>query len=581
MNPTQLDMSVLPVQTLGAMVKRTVDRYGSKVSHMLPVKGGYESLTYDQVFERIFQVARSLSSLGVKRGDRLVILGETGFDWAVVDWAAQTLGIVTVPIYPTLPADQAQFIAEDCGAVVAVCGDATLAGKLAGIDTVLFHSTVGWRSLADPVEGTSLTREAWLDEISKGDGQDIATIIYTSGTTGNPKGVMLRHESFVSLSHAIEETVPIYHSDVFLSWLPLSHVFERYAGHCLPMYLGATVAYSASVTTLSNDMLKVNPTVVLCVPRFLDSVRSRIVDTVRKKGGIEEKLFDLALSQGLARQQGKFAPLAGILDKVVGSKIRARLGSRLRFLVSGGAALPPQITNFYLAFGITVLQGYGLTETTAASALNMPDDNDPETVGPLIRGVEGKIAADGEILLRGPAVMAGYYNLPAETAAAIDAEGWFHTGDIGEFVGDKLKITDRKKDLLVLGNGKNVAPQPIENKLKESEYISEAVLLGDGMEHCAALIVPDFDHVKTWLSSRGSEIVEPMEMVELFEVKDLIAQEVKRANQQLADFERVKRHALLGKAFSVDDGELTPSLKVKRRVVKERYSDEISRLTKG
>ncbi len=567
-------------QTMGAMVRRTVLNHGGKVSHMIPEKGGFTSLSYSEIYDRIFDVARGLWFLGLRRGDRLVILGDTCLDWALVDWAAQTLGIVTVPIYPTLPKDQAQYIASDCGAKVAICEDDKQAQKLSGMKVVCFNHSGEFEGLTNLAEDSELTRDLWDAEIDLGSGTDLATIIYTSGTTGNPKGVMLRHESFVSLSESIERTVPIYHTDIFLSWLPLSHVFERYAGHVLPMYLGATVAYAGSVTTLASDMQKVNPTVVLCVPRFLDSVRTRIVDSVRKKGGVSEKLFELALAQGMAKQQGKFAPLAGILDKVVGSKIRDRMGTGLRFFVSGGAALPPAVTEFYLAFGICVLQGYGLTETTAASALNMPDTNDPTTVGPLLDGVEGKIAPDGEILLRGKAIMAGYYNLPEDTAACIDSEGWFHTGDIGEFKGDKLRITDRKKDILVLGNGKNVAPQQIENKLKESPFIGEVVLLGDGMDACAALIVPEVERVSAFLADKGILNVSLVEMIEMDEVKTLINQEIKKANSQLADYERVKRHILIGKAFSVEDGELTPSLKVKRKVVKEKYSAEISRLTK-
>lgn len=567
-------------ETMGAMVRRTVQLHGGKVSHMIPSKGGYTSLTYAEVYDQIYEYAKVLWSLGLRRGDRLVIVGDTCFEWALTDWAAQTLGVVTVPIYPTLPADQANYIALDCGAKFAVCEDTKQAQKLPELRSVCFSKSNEIDGILDVPITDELTREQWDDEIGKGSGQDLATIIYTSGTTGNPKGAMLRHESFVSLSDSIERTVPIYHTDVFLSWLPLSHVFERYAGHVLPMYLGATVAYAGSVTTLASDMQKVNPSVVLCVPRFLDSVRARIVDSVRKKGGISEKLFDLALSQGLKKYRGGVAPLAGILDKVVGAKIRARMGDRFRFFVSGGAALPPAVTEFYLAFGICVLQGYGLTETTAASALNMPDTNDPTTVGPLIDGVEGKIAPDGEILLRGKAIMAGYYNLPEETAACIDSEGWFHTGDIGEFKGDKLKITDRKKDLLVLGNGKNVAPQPVENRLKESEYIGEVLLLGDGMDACAALIVPDYERVSAYLATTGQNAESLSAMVEMDEVKQLIAAEIKRANAQLADFERVKRHILIGKAFSVEDGELTPSLKVKRKVVKEKYAEQISKLSK-
>jgi long-chain acyl-CoA synthetase len=317
------------------------------------------------------------------------------------------------------------------------------------------------------------------------------------------------------------------------------------------------------------------------VPRFFENFRQRIVDNAQKETTLKRRLFELALSQGAKRSLGKFAPLSGITDKLVGSRIRSRTGGRMRFFVSGGAALSPQVTEFYSAFGLTILQGYGLTETTAATCLNRYEDNRPWTVGPPIEAVEVKTAEDGEILVRGTAVMKGYHRLPEATAEAIDAEGWFHTGDIGEFDGPNLKITDRKKDIIVLGNGKNVAPQKIEAKLVESEFVSEAVLFGDGMEYVCALIVPNFDRLRPWLLERGHHESDPTEAVALEDVKALFKEEVVRANKTLADFEKVKRHCLLGTVFSVETGELTPSLKVKRRFVREKYASELASLMRS
>lgn len=562
-------------RNMGEMAWRTVKKFPQRVSHMVPHKGEYRNVTFTEFWEQVFTYAKALHSFGLRRGDRVVILGETCFEWAVTDWAAQTLGLVSVPIYPTLPPDQSQYILEDCGAKVAVCLDAKMASKLTGVPTPLLRPAAGEEGLTDHAGKSDLTREAWEAQISDGSPEDLATFIYTSGTTGQPKGAMLTHGNFTKLAEVVRQDLDVSENDVFFSFLPLSHVFERFAGHALTMSLGATVAYAGSLVSLASDVAKARPTVIVGVPRFLENMRGRIVENVRKQGGIKEKLFDAALAQGLKKYRGEAAPFYGLLDKLVGSKIRERLGGRVRFIASGGAALAPHVSEFYIAFGLNVLQGYGLTETTAASNINRPGQNDPETVGPPFRGIEQMIAPDGEILIRGFSVMKGYYNLPEETKNAIDADGWFHTGDIGEFKNGKLKITDRKKDLLVLGNGKNVAPQPVENRLKESEFIQEAVLLGDGMEYCCALVVPDFERLKGWLSAQGITETDSEKVIQLDVVKAQIKSEIDKINKQLADFEKVKKHVLVGRAFSIDGGELTPSLKVRRKVVKEKYADEI------
>lgn len=565
--------------SLGDMFRRTVKAYGTKVALMIPGgKGEYSELTYNQMFEQVFLYARALDGLGLKRGDRISLMAESCSEWALTDWAAQTLGIITIPIYPTLPPDQAQYIAKDSQSRLAVTLDKRLSDKLSDLSefpTYCLRPGPGEPSLLAQADKSKLSKEEWNRRIDAIALDDFATFIYTSGTTGNPKGAMLTHRNFVSLCVAILDTLPIDNRDTFLSFLPLSHVFERFAGHVLPVGVGATIGYAGSLASLASDMQKVRPTVMLCVPRFLESTRAKVIEGVEKMPPLRQKLFHWTLSQGAKRARGEFAPFAGILDKLVGAKIRDKMGGRINLLVSGGAALAPHVSEFYLAFRFNILQGYGLTETTAATCVNPPADNRPWTVGPAIRGVELEIAGDGEILIRGDSVMKGYYNLPEETAKAIDSEGWFHTGDIGEIENGYLKITDRKKDLLVLGNGKNVAPQPIENKLKESEYINEAVLLGDGQEYCSALIVPEFDRIKAFLKEQGINETDPEKMIAHDSVKALIKGEVDKANKTLADFERAKRHAMIPKPFTVDDGELTPSLKVRKKVVKEIYADII------
>ncbi len=562
-------------ESLAAQMLESIRVWPNKVSHMVPEGKEFREITFAEFGTRVFEAARSLHALGVRKGDRLAIIGETAFDWAIVDWACQSLGVVSVPIYPTLPADQTQYILDDAGCKIAICSSDKMIEKVERIPCYLWD---GPGSYLDHGSESTLDQAQWHELIASIGSDELATLIYTSGTTGNPKGVMLNHRNFLFLNENIQRSLPVDENDVFLSWLPISHVFERYAGHVLPVSIGATIAYSSSIATIAADMQYVRPTIFLAVPRFLDSLRSKILDGVAKQPAVKQRLFRLAASQNLRRARGGIAPLAGVLDKIVLQKIRQRTGGRIRYLVSGGAALPKHVSDFFLAMGFTILQGYGLTETTAATSLNRPDDNRPHTVGPPVENVEIAIAPDGEILQRGPSVMMGYYNLPDETREAIDEDGWFHTGDIGELEGKHIKITDRKKDLLVLGNGKNVAPQPIENALKESMYIGEAVLLGDGMEHCAALIVPDFERVSKWLGDQGITESEPSAIAVRPDVQTLIRGEVEKTNKKLADYERIRRHVIVPKAFSVDDGELTPSMKVRRKIVKEKYHDLVEGL---
>ena len=451
---------IAEARSLGDSLRRSCEKYAGRAAILYPEKKEFRTLTYAQLWAETVQHARAVDALGVKKGDCLCIIGETCKQWAVLDWACQCLGVVTVPIYPTLPADQAQYIVQDCGAKVVVCSDDSHVKKVADLPGVC---ALTWSALqekrGDLTEGDLIGR---IEEVKR---EETATIIYTSGTTGSPKGAELTHANFILLSAGIQDAFPVDENDRFFVFLPLAHVFARYVGHALPVAIGASTVFAGSVASIAGDLLKTRPTIVLCVPRFLESMRARVIDGVEKGKTLGKRLFYWALGQGVMRYRKRPAPLHGLLDRIVGKKLRDKIGGSVRFFVSGGAALPTNINEFYNAFHLNVLQGYGLTETTAASCINRPWDNRPETVGPPLAGVEAKIAADGEILLRGVSVMKGYHNLPQDTAGAIDADGWFHTGDIGEFDDGHLKITDRMKDLLVLVNGKNVAPLMVENKL--------------------------------------------------------------------------------------------------------------------
>ena len=562
----------MEAKSLGDMLRRTANRLPDKTAMLVPDKHGFAEIRYRELLETVRSYAGALRGLGIDRGDHVVILSENCAEWAYADWACLSLGAVVVPIYPTLLAEQAAYIVRDSRAKLVIAGSPEQRAKAQGIEGVETILLKGEDSLEQRSKsgGDPIDVQAWNDEIDQTTAEDLSTIIYTSGTTGIPKGAMLPHRAFIHVVECAQAQLPLNEHDTFLTFLPMSHVYERVAGQTLPICLGATIAYSKNLASLAGDMLKVKPTVLLCVPRFLQAFRDKVTDAVEKSPPLRQKLFALALLQGIKRAGGGFAPLAGLLDKIVMSKIRERLGGRMRFFVSGGAALPKHVAEFFIGAGLTVLQGYGLTETTGGTCVNHPDRNKYWTVGESL-GMDLKIASDGEILVKGPALMTGYYNLPEETAIAIDADGWFHTGDIGDFEGENLKITDRKKDLIVLGNGKNVAPQPIESKLTASPYIAEAVVLGDGLDHCVALIVPNFEVVWAYL-----KLPENTPLSKNEQARALIKREVDQTNKTVSNFEMVKKHTIVDSPFTIESGELTPTLKVKRKVVKEKFANLIS-----
>lgn len=557
----------MDARSLGDALRHSCRTWPDKVAMMCPEGQGFGEVTYRQLEELVRSYCTSLKEWGLERGQRLALQSENCMEWSLVDWACRSLGIVLVPIYPTLPADQTQYIVQDAQCAAIICSTPEQLEKVAALP-------LPKRLLSEMKGRDPMPASQWEAEIDKAGPEDVTTFIYTSGTTGNPKGAMLPHRAILHVTKFVDENLPLNHDDTFLTFLPMSHVFERVAGQALPIYMGATVAYAKSLASLANDLVTIQPTILLCVPRFLEATMDRILDGVKKQKPIQQMLFRWALDQGSKKVEGKFAPFAGILDSLVGAKIRARTGGKIRFFVSGGAALPPHVAKFYMAFGLTVLQGWGLTETAAGTCLNWPERNKYWTVGEPM-GMEVRIAEDGEILTRGPGLMLGYWNLPEETAEAIDAEGWFHTGDIGEFEGASLKITDRKKDILVLANGKNIAPQKIENLLKESPLIQEAVLFGDGHEFVYGLVIPNIERLRTALGVSGGS---DDEVVSRPEAKAAVKAEVDKVNKTLADFEKVKKHTLLATQFTIESGELTPSLKVRRKVVQAKYADRLKEL---
>ncbi|RMG38607.1 MAG: long-chain fatty acid--CoA ligase, partial [Methanobacteriota archaeon] len=417
---------------------------------------------------------------------------------------------------------------------------------------------------------------------------DLATIIYTSGTTGEPKGVMLTHGNFLSNIEGSIRALPVNNTDTFLSFLPLSHVFERMVGHFLANYVSATIAYAESIETVPQNLIEVRPTLMASVPRLFEKIYARIVESVEEGSGLKKKLFYWAIGVGreVTTYKQKRQPLPGglklkfgIANKLVFSKLKERVGGRIRFFVSGGAPLSKEIGEFFTAAGLLILEGYGLTETSPVISVNRLEKFKFGSVGIPLDNVEVKIAEDGEILTRGPHVMKGYYKKEAETKEAIDSDGWFHTGDIGIIDEEGfLIITDRKKNIIVTAGGKNVAPQKIENLLVTTRYIEQAMVIGDKRKFCSALIVPSFETLEKFAAEQGISFNSHKELCEHPKVKELIQQEIENVNKELASYETVKKFILLDQPFSIESGELTPSLKVKRKIVEQNYKEQIDAL---
>jgi long-chain acyl-CoA synthetase len=582
----------MAVDTLSKAFWRSVEQQGEKPALLVKREKQYRPITYTELGRRVYALARALHELGVRKGDRVAILAENCPEWAITDWATLCLGAITVPIYPTLTAPQVGEILRDSEPKALVVSDkkqrrkACEAVEGTGLNPQMIciepdssSETPNFEQMLN--QPGTLTESALRALVEASQPEDIVTFIYTSGTTGEPKGAMLTHHNLITNIEAVLELIDWRPDDVFLSFLPLSHVFERMGGHFLPIYAGLTIAYAESLFTLATDMVEVKPTMMLGVPRFYASVMDRILASVRQMPPLRQKLFYRMLEVGTVYAQcwreGRRAPLGvrlqhAVLDKLVASKIRERVGGRLRYFISGGAALPKEVAEFFHAFGILIIEGYGLTETSPVLTVNPPRAPRFGSVGKPIRGVEIKIAEDGEILARGPNIMLGYYKKPEATAAAIDPDGWFHTGDVGHIDADGyLYITDRKKDILVLANGKNVAPQPIENLLKQSELVQEAVVYGDGMSAPVALIVPNIDALRAFAKQEGIE-ADGDALLNHDAIQRRFRQELERVNRELADFQRIKGFRLISKPFSIETGELTPTLKVKRRVVAEKYA---------
>jgi long-chain acyl-CoA synthetase len=577
-----------------------VDRYANPKAQISKTANGWESISAGEMLRRVAGLSKALGELGIKTGDRVGIFAPNCAEWHVADFAITGLGAASVPVYFNESVDRLTYILNDSGARIVITKGEAQARKIAearermpGLEHVI--------SVAPPsdLQGEILRYETLIATAGDADiaeyrrrakevsGDQLATIIYTSGTTGEPKGVMLNHSNLSSNAIESLKEYVFLPDDVSLEFLPLAHVYERTVGYGY-LSRGVSVAYLEQIEAVAQALLEVHPTMTAAVPRFFEKMYANILEKGHHEKGLKRKIFDWALQvaqesvpwRAYGKKAGSGLQLRwSIADRLVFSKIRAGLGGRIRTFCSGGAPLAPELAEFFWSLNVPVYQGYGLTETSPVVTANLPTANKVGTVGRPIPHVEVRIAEDGEILVKGPNVMQGYYRKPAETREVLSEDGWFRTGDIGKLDGDGyLIITDRKKELLKTAAGKFVAPAPIENMLKSCPYITNAIVVGDKRKFVSVLIVLNFTTIEAEAKRQGRDFATHSQMLADPWVRDLISHEVERLTASLAQYEKPKRFALLEQDFTYASGELTYTLKMKRRVIEERYQDVIARL---
>ena len=560
------------------------------------IDGNWQKFSTQQVLDNVNLVSLGLRQIGIGKDDKVAIISMNRPEWLYADFGISQLGAVTVPMYPTITTEDYKYIFTDAGVKAVFVANQELYDKVKEATAELnipddhiftFDKINGGRHLDELLALGKKGNVADLEPLRAAvQPDDLLTLIYTSGTTGSPKGVMLSHDNILSNCRSSQSFVPVTKDDSALSFLPLCHIFERMVSY-LYMINGVSIYYAESMETIADNLREVKPNIFTTVPRLLEKVYDKIVAKGHELSGVKKGLFFWALNLGLEydTQDDKgffYNTQLNLARKLIFSKWQEALGGNIRVIVSGGGALQPRLARVFWAAGIRVMEGYGLTETSPVIAVGgfEPENNLIGTVGPLIDNMEVKIAPDGEILTRSASVMKGYYNKPDLTKEAIDAEGWFHTGDIGEFVkGRFLKITDRKKEMFKTSGGKYVAPQVIEGKLKESPLIEQAMVVGDGQKFPAVLLVPAFDELKSWCKRNNVPVNgSNEELVKNEQVQKMFHDLVTKYNQSFAQWEQVKKEAILPKLWTVESGEMTPTMKVKRKIITENNKELIDSL---
>jgi len=567
------------------------DMYGYKVS------GNWKKWSSQETIEQMYQLAAGMLDNGVKRGDRVGLISANRPEWNIADFGAQLCGAVLVPVYPNLSESDLAFVIKDAGLVAFIAENKVLCDKVntaitasgSTVKIVSIDKTEGYESLAQWIDkGKANAHTQEIEAVKKETTPDtLLTLLYTSGTTGTPKGVMLTHGNLVSNFTILCDLPPVDHTSRVLSFLPLNHIYERMLSY-LYLYRGPSIYYAESIEKVGDNIRETNPHMFSCVPRLVEKVYDRIIAKGEQLTGMKRKLFFWAVELGEQydiRPENRSAWYnfkLSIASKLIFSKWREALGGNVRAMVSGGAALNERLARIFYAAGIPILEGYGLTETSPVIAVNTlePDSVRFGTVGKVIRNNEVKIAEDGEILVKGPNVMKGYWNRQDATDEVLDKDGWFHTGDIGTFIENRfLKITDRKKEIFKTSGGKYIAPQRIENLLNASRFIEQSMVVGDGQKFAAAIVVPAFAFIRDWAARKNIKIGESN--AEIAANKDVFArimEEVEHINKELAQYETIKTVAVAADAFTVDTGELTPKLSLKRKVILKKYENQVNRI---
>jgi long-chain acyl-CoA synthetase len=592
----------MDLQTINDLFIQAVERTKKPAALMYKKECKYHAVSSLELYEKVKQATAGLVQLGINKGDRIGLLSENRPEWAISDLAILAVGAINVPIYPSLPSTQLEYILNDAGVRALIVSNAQQLEKvlpvLGQIPTLSILIVLEGASRSDArilefqtllnLGQSALEADRFLyeDSCEQVKGEDLASIIYTSGTTGTPKGVMLSHSNIVSNVLACADVFRIDDTDIALSFLPLCHIFERTVDY-LMIYCGATIAYAETAETVPQNMLEVRPTIVASVPRLFEKMYARIMEAIDKSSSNKKNLTRWALRVGKKQSQLILAnrPIpAGLklshrlASLLVFSKLQAKLGGRLRYFISGGAPLDKNLAEFFHGVGVLILEGYGLTETSPVIAVNRIESFKFGTVGKPIPNVEVKISDDGEILTRSSSVMIGYYGRQQDTADAIQG-GWFHTGDIGHLDQDGfLQITDRKKDLIVTASGKNVAPQKIEGFLKTSPFFLNAIAIGDRRAYLSALVIPVPDKIITYAKERNLYFNNYSELVSSPLIRDFLMEQINLLTRDLAPFEQVKKIVVLENDFTIESGELTPTMKVRRRAIESKYKVLIDKM---
>jgi long-chain acyl-CoA synthetase len=576
----QLNPDAIADRTTVGVLLRQAARYGDRPLVHYPVGQVWETATWADMQRCTLAVASALIESGVKAGDHVVLIGPNSLAWLYCDFGIQAAGAVSVPIYSGTVPEVAQTIVENCEAVMAIASDSKMASKLKVNETLRSIVTIdsevaGWVSQPARRLGEVFER---LEAISP---DDVCTIVYTSGTTGDPKGAELAHHNLVDVTRAVIKVHPLTEADFTLSWLPYSHVFERINGTMTILMIGGQMWLSHGVERLAEDLAEVQPTILLSVPRVYEKMHSRVMDLVREAPGVRRALFNWAVGVGTRySHESSPGPILEaehrLAERLVLGPLRRRLvGGRLRFFISGGAALAREIEEFFWAIGVPILNGWGMTETSSGACSNTLTQHRFLTVGKPFPGIELRIEQDGEILVNSPGNMLGYHKNQVATAETLD-HGWIRTGDIGEIDADGfLKITDRKKDLIKTAGGKYVAPQQLEFEVQRDDLVEQAVVIGESRPYVTALIVPDWAAVTKRIPGRPEDLINDKRVIALIE------HAVDALNKRLGSWEAIKYFTLLPRAFTEEAGEITSTLKIKRKVVAQRYADQIESMYTG